>query len=76
METRCGPANMVKMVARYSKKNAKVREAELAHDMNCSAVESMVSDNLERHLQQNAKRLKKIRRCCTSAGNRSRDKIT
>ena len=47
------------MVDRCNKKNAKVGEVELADDIKCSAVESTVSENLERQLQLNARRLKK-----------------
>ena len=42
-----------------TKKNAKVGQVELADDIKCSAVESMVPENLECHLQLNARRLKK-----------------
>ena len=47
------------MVARYNKKTANVEAVELADGIKCSAVESMVLENLERHLQLNARRLKK-----------------
>ena len=44
---------------RHNQKNAKVGEVEYADDIKCSAVESMVPENLERHSQLNAGRLKK-----------------
>ena len=47
------------LVARYNKQNAKVEEVELADDIQCSAVESVVLENLERHLRLNAMRLKR-----------------
>ena len=47
------------MVARYNKKNSKIGDPELADDIKCSAVEAMVPESLERHLQLNAMRLKR-----------------
>ena len=46
------------MVYRCNKKNTTVGEVEHADDIKCSAVELMVLDNLERHLQLHARRLK------------------
>ena len=40
-------------------KNAKIGEVELAEDIKCSAVESIVPERLERHLQLNAGQLKR-----------------
>ena len=47
------------MVSRYNKKNAKLGEAQISDDFLCSAVEAMVPEELERHLQLNGARLPK-----------------
>ena len=47
------------MVARYNNKNAKIGEVGLADDIQCSAAESMFRESLQRHLQLNARRLKR-----------------
>ena len=47
------------MVDRYNNKNANVGAVELDDDIKCSAVESMTLENFERHLNLNARRLKK-----------------
>jgi len=47
------------MVSRYNKKNTRLKQAELPDDIKCSALEAMVPEELERHLQMNAARLSK-----------------
>ena len=47
------------MVCRYNKKNARLGQAELPNDIRCSALESTVPEELEKHLQLNAARLVK-----------------
>ena len=46
--------------ARYNQKNAKIGEADFADDIKCGAVLSTVPENLERHLQLNARRPKRF----------------
>ena len=46
------------MVACLNEKITNVGEVSLADDIKCSAVESMVAQSLDRHLQLNARRLK------------------
>ena len=43
------------MVARYSKKNARVGEVDIADNIKCSAIESTVPENLERHLRDDSR---------------------
>ncbi len=45
------------MVARYKKKNARLHQPELPDDIKCSALEALVLEELERHLQMNVARL-------------------
>ncbi|CAK0830015.1 unnamed protein product [Prorocentrum cordatum] len=47
------------MVSRYNKKSLKLGEPAIADDFLCSALEALVPDDLEKHLQLNASRLKK-----------------
>eukprot|EP00959_Pyramimonas_sp_CCMP1952_P214341 4485074-Pyramimonas_sp.AAC.1 len=47
------------MVTRYSKKSLKLGEPAIVDDFLCSALEALVPDDLETHLQLNASRLKK-----------------
>ena len=46
-------------VDRHNKKDANVGEVQLVDDIKCSAVESIVPESLEHHLQLNARRPKK-----------------
>ena len=45
------------MVSRYDKKNARTGQPELPNDIKCSALEALVPEELEKHLQLNASRL-------------------
>ena len=47
------------MVTAYNKKAQKLQEAQIADDFLASALESMVPEELERHLQLNASRLRR-----------------
>eukprot|EP00959_Pyramimonas_sp_CCMP1952_P099463 2079355-Pyramimonas_sp.AAC.1 len=47
------------MVTSYNKKAQKLGEAQIADDFLASALEAMVPEELEKHLQLNASRLKK-----------------